>query len=640
MIDHINKTSELSMLKKLSLKNKLAISASLAIVVGGLLVEGLSFRAALERLDVEVQQRLQSTTSSYNQYVSDWIVSKERSLTSLSQESKKEAIVTHLQQVKNSAGFDNVFLAYPDGSQDNANGVVLPPGNDDPRKWGWYTNAVKQPSKVFMDNPTVAAATGANVVSLGKALNLHGQQVVLGADVEITDIVGGIEKVILPGDGYMFIANQQGNIYVHQNTKLLNQPISELGLTVSTIKQAASSGEDIYVDVLGHESVVYAENIGDTGLITVVVVDYQSLVSPIFSAVWGQLLVTGVVVIICILLFNLLCNILFRPLNNVSSALEQIANGSGDLTQRIEVESNDEVGKLAHNFNTFVDSLQQLIGHVREQSYQLNQQSELSTSRAQGAVDEINHQQQEITMVATAVTELASATQEIASHAERTAQAAHDSTSSTDNGRTLVEQTKGSINKLASELQSASDVVGELERHGQEISSVLSTIQGIAEQTNLLALNAAIEAARAGEQGRGFAVVADEVRVLSQRTHSSTEEINKTIAVLQDTTTRAVSIMSNSAELANHSVTDADRAASALAEISSAVTLISDMATQIATAAEEQTHVTSEITQNITSIKDVADQLVVGANESSEGAHQVKSQAEALSAKVATFKLS
>ena len=295
------------MLKKLSLKNKLAISASVAIVIGGLLVEGLSFRASLERLNVEVEQRLESTASSYNQYVSDWILSKERALTSLSQESKKEDIVTHLKQVKNSGNFDNIFLAYPDGGQDNANSVVLPPGNDDPREWGWYKNAVKQPSKVFMDNPTVAAATGANVVSLGKALELHGQQVVLGADVEITDILSGMEKVILPGEGYMFIANDKGNVFAHQDTKLLNKSLLELGLNESSIKEAVSSGHDIYVDVLGKESVIYAKSIDNSGLTTVIVVDYDSLVSPLFSAVWGQLLVTGIVVVICTILFNLLC---------------------------------------------------------------------------------------------------------------------------------------------------------------------------------------------------------------------------------------------------------------------------------------------------------------------------------------------
>ncbi|KAB2826072.1 methyl-accepting chemotaxis protein [Aliivibrio finisterrensis] len=628
------------MLKNLSLKNKLAISASAAIILGGVLVEALSFKASLDRLDTEVEQRLESTTASYNQYVTDWILSKERALTSLPTEAKNDAIVTHLKQIRDSAKFDNVFLAYPDGSQANANGVILPPGNDDPRKWGWYTNAVATPSKVFMDNPTIAAATGANVVSLGKALSLHGQQVVLGADVEITDILNSMEKVIIPGSGFMFIANDKGNIFTHPNTKLLNKSVSTLGLDFSTIQKATNSHSNISIEIDGDEYIMYAQKIEDTSLITISVINYDSLVAPLFDAVSGQVLVTAIVVIICTLLFNLLCSILFRPLNNVSQALAQIANGSGDLTQRIHVENKDEVGELANNFNTFVESLQQLIQHIRLQSQQLTEGSEQSTNRVNNSVKELNLQQQEITMVATAVTEMASATREIASHAEQTAEAAQNSSSSTQKGHSLVIETKASINNLANEVNEASMVISELQQHSQEINTVLATIQGIAEQTNLLALNAAIEAARAGEQGRGFAVVADEVRVLSQRTHTSTEEIKSTIDILQQTTSRAVNLMKSSSDLANSSVEDADRATLALEEISSSVTLISDMATQIATAAEEQTHVTGEITQNVTSIKDVTDLLVIDSTDSLTQSHSLKEQAVNLSEKVATFKLS
>lgn len=628
------------MFKKLSLKNKLAISASFAIIIGGLLVEVLSFNASLKRLDIEVQQRLTSATSSYNQYVVDWLLSKERALTALPKNIDKNALVTHLNQIKNSAAFDNVFLAYPDGTQDNANGVVLPADNNDPRQWEWYRNASAKPMAVYMDNPTVAAATGANVVSLGKAVNLYGQQAVLGADVEIKDIINNLEKVILPGNGYMFIVNKEGNVFTHTDTKLLNQPVSKLGLRYSDIEKAAQSGQDLTVNINGEPFVIFSMNIEGTDLHSVCVIDYQSLVAPLYEAVWGQILATAIVVIICILLFNLLCNYLFRPLNRVSEALEEIANGSGDLTQRISVDSNDEVGKLAGNFNTFVMSLQQLIGHIREQSHQLARESELSTQRSDKAVTELHQQQQEITMVATAVTELASASQEIASHAEQTAHTAQESASSTDNGHKLVINTKSSINRLASELTQASEVILNLDSHAQEISNVLLTIESIAEQTNLLALNAAIEAARAGEQGRGFAVVADEVRVLSQRTQSSTEEIKSTIGALQEITNNAVSLMNNSSQLADDSVADADKATDALEEINAAVAIISDMATQIATAAEEQTQVTGEITQNVTLIKDVADQLALSSEEGSVESNNLKNQSEELTAKVATFKLS
>lgn len=627
------------MFKTLSLKSKLAISASFAIIVGGLSVEFLSFYASLQRLDTEVEQRLQSASASYNQYVLDWVDSKQRALTSISPSTKMANIANHLKQVQNSGAFDNVFIAYADGSQQNANQVILAPGNDDPRKWGWYINAKKDPSRVFMDNPTVASATGANVVSLGAAANIDEREVVFGADVEIQDIIVGLEKVVLPGEGYMFISNHQGNVFTHKDVGLLNKSISLLGLDFSDIQRSSQTGKDVEVEVNGKSSLIYASAITGTPLITVIVIDRDSLIAPIYEVFWGQIALTLAIVVICTFLFNLLCRVLFRPLTNVSHALEQIAHGSGDLTQRISIDAQDEIGSLANNFNVFVESMHALVAHIRELSNQLFYQSESSHRRADKNVDEIHHQQQEITMVATAVTEMASATLEIASHADNTAQVAQTSAENTHKGHLLVMDNRKSINVLVDELQRAGDVVSELNRHSQDISTVLATIQDIAEQTNLLALNAAIEAARAGEHGRGFAVVADEVRVLSQRTHDSTQEIKATIETLQSTTVDAVGLMEKSVTLATDSADDADKASAALEEISNSVKSISDMAMQIATAAEEQTHVTNEITENTSSIKDVADELVISAQDSSKEAEEVKSLAQELSNNVSTYKL-
>lgn len=625
------------MFKNMSLKNKLALSASLAIIMGGILVTAVSFWSSLQRLDIEIAERLKGSSASYNQYVSDWIKSKGIILSSLSNDIAPDTLEKHLKQMAASGEFDNVFAAFPDGSQKNANGVILPAGNDDPRKWGWYVHAKAEPSKVFMDNPTVAAATGANVVSLGNLHQLQGQSVVIGADVGINDILHSMDQVRFPGDGYMFIANNQGAIFAHRDVSKLNENISTLGLNFSDIQQVLRNHSVEKMMINGAETVVYAEKIKDSDLFSVMAVNYDSAVAPLYSAIWRQILVTIIVVIICTFLFNILCNILFKPLLSVSNALALIAQGGGDLTQRIETCAKDEVGDLADSFNLFVGSQQELIQHVREQSETLMADSIEGEKHANQSVSELNHQQQEIDMVATAVTEMASATQEIAAHAEQAARASQDSTSSTEQGRQLVLNSKHSINNLATEVSDASKVIGDLSQHAQEISNILATIQGIAEQTNLLALNAAIEAARAGEQGRGFAVVADEVRVLSQRTHSSTEEIKATIDTLQQMTRKAVDLMDSSSELANCSVSDADQAAYALDEINQSVVLISDMATQIATAAEEQTQVTGEISQNVISIKDVTDTLVAGAGQSLTKSQQLNEQASDLNGRVATF---
>jgi methyl-accepting chemotaxis protein len=623
----------------LTLKQKLSLSASLAIALGGVVVTTLSFIASLNRLDEELNERLFSVTHAYNQYVTDWLVSREAALAAFPDNVDEQHLVTHLRQVKDSGRFDNVFVAFGDGSQQNANGVVLPPDNNDPRRWGWYQNALKAPERVFMDNPTVAAATGANVVSLGLVARLGQQRVVLGADVDIEDLLQQLRQVRLPGSGHMLLTTDQGIIFADQDTRLLNRPVADKSpeLTPELVKRLGNSGGLSRLSLNSSPHYLYVAPIDGSHLSTLVFLDRGSVLAPLYRTLWEQALATLAVLALCVLAFNLLCNRLFRPLQQVSGALTLIADGGGDLTRRIRLDSKDEVGTLALSFNQFVGSLAELISHIRQQARELGDSARQGEQQADLTAAELNRQQQEITLVATAITEMASATQEIARHAEQAAQAALSASGSTEQGRDLVLQSRHSINHLAGEIVQASAVIQELNRHAQDINSILATIQGIAEQTNLLALNAAIEAARAGAQGRGFAVVADEVRVLSQRTHTSTGEIQTMIANLQQTTGKAVALMEQSARLAQGTVTDADQAALALDHIYRDVTRICDMAAQIATAAEEQSQVSGDITRNTTSIKDVTDRLAEDTNRSRRQANLLSEQAAELNCKVATF---
>ncbi|WP_417361522.1 methyl-accepting chemotaxis protein [Gallaecimonas pentaromativorans] len=625
--------------RRSSLRFKLSLAASLAILLTGIIVMAVSFYSALNAKIASVTGEVRSLTRTYNSYVGNWIDARGRALKSLPAQVSEPDWVKTLGQLRDSVGFDNVFAAYDDGSQQNAGQVTLAPDNKDPRVWGWYKGATSQPGKLFMDNPTVASATGENVVSFGYATRINGQRVVLGADMTMKQILALLSEAQLPGKGFVFIANELGNVFAYQDTQLLNQPVSQLsqGLSLNELNQLDQQTTLAEMTVNGRDSYVYVSRIGDSRLKTVIVIDRDSIIAPIQSALWQQVLLMLLVVAVCLVAFNAFAALLFKPLQVVSAALAKIASGGGDLTQRIHIQSNDEVGQLAGNFNRFMGTLQQLIGGMRSEFGQLRASAHHSEQRADSTAMHLAEQQQEITAVATAIHEMSSATAEIARHAQQTLEAAMDATELADQGRSLVEKNRDSIESLAGSVEDASQVIEQLSEHAKNINSILVTIQGIAEQTNLLALNAAIEAARAGDQGRGFAVVADEVRTLSQRTQSSTGEIQATINTLVASTNQAVTMMGKSTDQAHISVQDASQAAQALVHISEAVQRINTMNTQIATAAEEQSQVTSEITQNTTRIKDVSDTLVSDASGARQQAQGLNAQAGKLEDTIAAF---
>ena len=622
------------MMKNLSLKQKILLSVVIALSLVILLLSWQSYSSQKSLLLQGSQEQLQRLGTQQAERVSDWLAARRDVIQALGNKAGAEPL-NALQQAQVSGRFQLTYFGESSGKMHDSDPSINRDGYD-PRSRGWYQEAMSK-GGLIVTKPYLDVAYNIMVVTLAQPVSGG----VVGGDLSIASLVEDVTKMQLPADGFAIMMHKDGTIIAYKDAAKAMKPASEIDndLTNALIEQSKSSKELVpaYFDNEGRDKLLWAVDIPDTDWELVLVLDKAALEAPLSSLLMTQLGMALLVLVGSILAISWLVSMLLGPLTKVSQALARIADGNGDLTQRIKIDANDEVGQLANSFNRFVGSQHQLIGNIRQLANELNADAERSLVTNQAAVDELQRQQQEVTMVATAVTEMASATMEIAGNAENTAAAAQQSAQSSEQGKMLVNKTRQSINGLAEEVGQATEVIGELSRHAQAITSILSTIQGIAEQTNLLALNAAIEAARAGEQGRGFAVVADEVRVLSRRTQDSTQQIQSTIETLQQTTARAVSLMQTSQGLADNSVQDADQAVRALEEITSAISLISDMAGQIATAAEEQTQVTGEITQNTTAIKDVSDEITAAAMRDLDQAQSLKGRATDLNQQVSTF---
>ncbi|MFM5801229.1 methyl-accepting chemotaxis protein [Aeromonas veronii] len=621
-------------MKNLSLKQKILLSVVIALSLVISLLSWQSYSSQKSLLLQGSQEQLQRLGTQQAERVSDWLAARRDVIQALGNKAGAEPL-NALQQAQVSGRFQLTYFGESSGKMNDSDPSINRDGYD-PRSRGWYQEAMSK-GGLIVTKPYLDVAYNIMVVTLAQPVAGG----VVGGDLSIASLVEDVTKMQLPADGFAIMMHKDGTIIAYKDAAKAMKPASEIDndLTNALIEQSKSSKELVpaYFDNEGRDKLLWAADIPDTDWELVLVLDKAALEAPLSSLLMTQLGMALLVLVGSILAISWLVSMLLGPLTKVSQALARIADGNGDLTQRIKIDANDEVGQLANSFNRFVGSQHQLIGNIRQLANELNADAERSLVTNQAAVDELQRQQQEVTMVATAVTEMASATMEIAGNAENTAAAAQQSAQSSEQGKMLVNKTRQSINGLAEEVGQATEVIGELSRHAQAITSILSTIQGIAEQTNLLALNAAIEAARAGEQGRGFAVVADEVRVLSRRTQDSTQQIQSTIETLQQTTARAVSLMQTSQGLADNSVQDADQAVRALEEITSAISLISDMAGQIATAAEEQTQVTGEITQNTTAIKDVSDEITAAAMRDLDQAHSLKGRAADLNQQVSTF---
>ena len=518
----------------------------------------------------------------------------------------------------------------------------------------WFTTAVEKgilyvtPPAVDSQDGSVSAVVQTPIYKNGTLLGVG------GVDILISTVGKVIDAIRYEDQGTAFLLDENQNIvYFPKQNKALplsssirnfdsvfndTEGFSKLAGNIATnesgIVNVTWKGED-YVAVFEHAKLTHPQMNWSLGIL----MPASIIDSPINNAITTAIIVAIVIIGLIALITYFASAKVTQPLVEMRNAMAEIAHGDGDLTKRLEVKSNDEIGALAVEFNTFTDKLRSLLKDTAANTKTVSDAADHLRDVSQATSKEINQERSQVDNVSTAVTQMAATVVEISKNAAQSSEAATQADELVQSGSAQVQEAMEEIRALAAAISQGVEVVGGLSNESDNIGAVVDVINSIAEQTNLLALNAAIEAARAGEQGRGFAVVADEVRSLASRTQESTTDIRKMVERLQAMSEQTNTVMREGQTRSQSGVEKTEKVVETLKDITESIGLVHEQSTHIALATEQQTEVAQDINKSLVAITGLSDRTSQHAEELAVEATQLSTVSGDLKELVGQFKI-